>query len=150
MTMKNASVALGQGQYRKAIDIANEQIKKDPNSTGTHFTLAQAYDAIGEDELAYYHLKIVLSDMPEAFEALSLAASSAAKLGNHDEAIGFAEKALLDRRDPNLSRYEKAFFNLLSYIPGLKRLRNMNDQIVDKYTKQTQWLHEYVSWYRNQ
>lgn len=148
--MDRQLIAIRDGKYDEAIKLAEDCLRDKPNDIGSHFTLAQAYESTGATEKALEHATICESLLPSSFDALSIAARCASKLERYDEAYSFADKALKDRRDPNLPAAAKFLFRLLSFVPGLKTLRYANDSVVNAYSRQTQWLHEYVTWYEKQ
>ncbi len=140
--------ALKQGNYDQVIQAAKRKLESDPDDLMSHFEMAQAYESTGKEELALRHAKFCLSIKPDIFYVLTLAARCSAKLENYEDAYNYAQRALLDDKDPNLSRLAVLFLMLLSYIPGLKALRDTNERIVGSYAKETQWLRDYVAWYQ--
>ena len=148
--MDKQLIAIRDGKYYEAIDLAEDCLIDNPDDFGSHFTLAQAYESTGAIEKSLEHAEICLSVLPDSFESLSIAARCASKLERYDEAYRYAGKALNDSRDPNLPTAVNWLFVTLSYIPGLRALKNTNDSLVGAYSRQTKWLHDYVSWYEEQ
>jgi tetratricopeptide (TPR) repeat protein len=146
--MDRLLLAIRDGRYNEAIKIAKEQLSNDPKDVAAHFSIAQAYESTGEYSKALFHITECLNALPDSFEALTLAARCASRMEKHEEAYKYAESALKDGRDPNLPGTIRIVFNLLSYIPGLKRIRDTNNTVVQAYAKQTQWLRDYVNWYK--
>lgn len=147
--MDRELIALRDGKYNEAIQLASERLDAEPEHISSHFTLVQANEAIGEFELALKHAIECLKNMPDSFEALYLAATCASKIKSYDIAYKYAALALKDDRNPNLPKTINVIFKVLSYIPGFKSLRGTNETIVGVYSTQTQWLRDYVTWYEN-
>lgn len=148
--MDSQLIAIRDGEYEKAIQLSEACVTKNPDDFGSHFTLAQAYESLGSYEKAMKHAEICARALPTSFEALSLAARCASGSKRYDVAYGYANRALLDSRDPNLPLIARRILMMLSYIPGLKSIRGTNASMVGAYTKQTMWLREYIVWYENQ
>jgi len=140
-------IALCDGRNDEAIRIAKSQLSSNPEDIESHFILAQAYESKKKFVEAIFHAESVLTVCPTSFEALSLAVRASVKLKKYDDAFQYAEKALKDRREPSFSEGEQFFLKVISYIPGFKGCRDLNESSVRSYAKNTQWLHEYVVWY---
>jgi len=148
--MDNQLIAIRDGKYDEAISLALKQLKNKPDDAASHFTLAQAYEAKGEIEQALSNVLIVVSALPDSFEALSLAAQYSSQLELHDEAYKYAKAALESVIEPNFSAPTKFIFKVVSLVPGLKSLGETENLVIETHKKQTKWLHEYVAWYENQ
>ncbi len=145
--MNRELVAIRDGKYSEAIELARANIESHPEDIGSQFTLAQAYESTGATEAALFHAGICIDALPDSFEALTLAARCASKIEKYDDAYKYAKKALMDDQNPNFSNIVQIIFRILSYIPGLKSLRSVNKSVVSSYSTQTEWLHKYVVWY---
>jgi tetratricopeptide (TPR) repeat protein len=142
--------AIRDGKYDEAIKIAKDDLRKNPNDTDSHFTLALAYESTGDSRQALEHAAKCLDLLPDSFEVLALAARCAAAIDRHHDAFKYAEQALKDGRDPNLPKAINLILRCMSYIPGLRTLRDTNASVVSAYANQTQWLRDYVAWYEEQ
>ena len=146
--MNRQLIAIRDGKYKEAIALAQDRLADNPDDIRSHFTLAQAYEAVQEPEQALVHAERCAAALPGSFEAHSLAAKCAAEAKRYEDAYRYAEKALMDRGDPNLPLLVRGVLRALSYVPGLKGLRTANEVSVGAYAKETQWLHDYVVWYQ--
>jgi len=148
--MDSQLIAIRDGKYDKAISLAHEKLKGKPDDAASHFTLAQAYEAKGEIKQALSSVLIVVSALPDSFEALSLAAQCASQIELHDDAYKYAKGALENVVKPEFSTPTKFIFKVVSLVPGLKAIGKTENLVIETQKKQAEWLHQYVAWYENQ
>ena len=145
--MNRKLAAIRDEYHTEAIRLVKNRLRINPDDISSHFTLAQSYESTGDHQSALEHAVNCADALPDSFEALSLAARCAAKVEKYDDAHRYAEKALTDDKNPDLPRATQILFHILSFIPGLKALRMINEPVVSAYAKQAQWLRDYVVWY---
>ncbi|MCW8950236.1 MAG: hypothetical protein OQL17_09635 [Sedimenticola sp.] len=131
----------------KIIEMGEEKLRRDPNDTETHFTMAMAYESLGEYEKALKHNSHCLEVLPSFFAALTLAVRCSDKLKKHEDAYKFARKALASEEPPGYPDFAVKVLKLMSYIPGMKPLRTLNEETIKNHEQSKKWLLEYVAWY---
>ena len=147
--MDKIHLATRNGEDQKVISLCKEKLLNDPDDISSHFSLAMAYENIAEYELALEHVNKCLSKMPDYFDCLVLASRCLCNQKHYENAYEYAQKALKDDGPQGFPDLAQKIFKLMSYLPRLKSLRNINEDTINNYQKQKEWLQDYVEWYEN-
>ncbi|MEJ1357968.1 MAG: hypothetical protein RPU51_07305 [Candidatus Sedimenticola sp. (ex Thyasira tokunagai)] len=135
---------------RKIIEQGEEKLRKDPENTEVHFSLAMAYESIGEFEKALKHNGHCLEVLPEFFPSLTLTVRCLSRLERYEDAYRYAQKALNTDESPGYPDLAVKLFRLISYVPGMKSLRSLNEETIKTHEASMEWLSEYVVWYESE
>lgn len=133
--------------HAAVVQLCKDALESDPDDVLSHYYMAQAYEALGELDLAVRTLDTCIELSPDAFEYLAAAAQWLAKSDRHREANHYAEKALLQAAPEQLPRMVNLFLKGLSFL-FRRKTTDVNQQNEGSYSRKMDWLREYTRWYQ--
>ena len=134
---------------KRSSNCVKKNFWRTPTDAANHYSIAQAFECVGEYEQALPHIEKSLVGYPAFTDSFTLAMRCLSKLERHDEAYEYAKRGINECETIQSPKLVVTLCNMLSYIPGFGALRGIDKMENSLEEKSLRQLNEFINWYEN-